>query len=55
MTDRNRDLVPDSWNLVRENRCPLDFVRKDSVPADSIPDVYKRAELSGKSVKLKKV
>ena len=31
MTDKNRDLVPDNWRLVREERWPLDFVQKDGI------------------------
>ena len=29
MTDRNRELVPESWSLVRESL--LDTVRKDAI------------------------
>ena len=38
MTDRNSELVPDSWSLVREKekaRRPLDFVRKDGFLSDT--------------------
>ena len=31
MMDRTRELVPDNWSLVRENRWPLDFVWKDGI------------------------
>ena len=31
MADRNRELVPDNWSLVRERALTLDFVRKDGI------------------------
>ena len=31
MTDGNRELVPDSWSLVRRERWLLDFVQKDGI------------------------
>jgi len=40
--DRNRELVPDNWSLVRECR-PLDFVWKGGIlntPASLAPDFF---------------
>ena len=31
MTDRNRELVPYIWSLVRERALTKDFVRKDDI------------------------
>ena len=54
MTDRNRELVPDNWNLVREReRWPLDFVLKDGILNTRV--FGRRAELPGRNVKVKKL
>ena len=31
MKDRSRELVPGSWNMVKEEPWPLDLMRKDGV------------------------
>ena len=51
MADRNRELVPDNWNLVRERAlttglCSVGWYSEHSV-------VCRRAEQSGRSVKVK--
>ena len=48
MADRNRELVPDKWSLVRERSLNTGlFVRKDGI----LMGVCRRAELPGRSVK----
>ena len=52
MTDRNRELVPDNWSLVRKRALTTEFCSEGRYSEHS--GVCRRAELSGRSVKLKK-
>ena len=52
MEDRNRELVPDNWNLVREKALTTGLCSEGWYSEHS--GVRRRAELPGESVKLKK-
>ena len=52
MTDRNRELVPDSWSLVRERALTTWLCSERWYSEHS--RVCRRAELHGRSVKVKK-
>ena len=51
MTDRNRELVPDSWMLVRERTLTTGPCWEGGYSEHSI--ICRRAELVGRSVKVK--
>ena len=53
MADRNRELVPGSWSLVRERALPTGLTVEGWYSEHS--GVCRRAELLGRSVKVKKV
>ena len=50
--DRNRELVPDSWSLVRESAMTTGLCSEGQHSEQS--GVCRRAELPGRSVKVKK-
>ena len=52
MTDRNRELVPKSWSLVRERALTTGLCSEGWYSKHSV--VCRRAELPGRSVKMKK-
>ena len=52
MEDRNRDLVPDNWRLVRERALTTGLCSKGWYSEHS--GACRRAELPGRSVKVKK-
>ena len=52
MTDRNRELVPDKWSLVRERALTTGLCSEGWYSEHS--GVCSRAELPGRSVKVKK-
>ena len=52
MADRNRELVPDNWNLVRERALTTGLCAEGWYSEHS--GVCRRAELPGGSVKTKK-
>ena len=51
MADRNRELVPDNWSLVRERALTTGLCSEGWYSEHS--GVYIRAELPGRSVKVK--
>ena len=53
MADRNRELVPGSWSLVRERALPTGLTVEGWYSEHS--GVCRRAKLLGRSVKVKKV
>ena len=53
MADRNRELVPDNWSLVRERTLTTGLCSEGWYSEHS--DVYRKAELPGRSVKVKKL
>ena len=52
MADRNRELVPDNWNLVRERALTTGLFSEGWHSEHS--GVCRRADLPGRSVKVKK-
>ena len=52
MADRNRELVPDNWSLVRERALTTGLCSEGWYSAHS--GVCRRAELPGRSVEMKK-
>ena len=52
MTDRNRELVPDNWSLVGERALTTGLCSEGWYSEHS--GVCRRAELTGRSVKVKK-
>ena len=52
MADRNRELVPDNWSLVRERALTTGLCSEGWYSEHS--GVCRRAELPGRSVKVKK-
>ena len=52
MADRNRELVPDNWSLVRERALTTGLCSEGRYSEHS--GVCRRAELPGGSVKVKK-
>ena len=52
MTDRNRELVPDSWSLVRESAMTTGLCSEGQYSEQS--GVCRRAELPERSEKMKK-
>ena len=53
MADRNRELVPDNWSLVRERVLTTGLCCSEGLYSEH-SGVCRRAELPGKSVKVKK-
>ena len=53
MADRNRELLPDSWNLVKERALTTGLCVEGWYCEHS--GVCRRAELLGRSVKVKKL
>ena len=51
--DRNRELVPDNWSLVRERTLTSGLCSEGWYSEHS--GVYRKAELLGRSVKVKKL
>ena len=52
MTDRNKELIPDIWSLVREKTLTTGLCSEGWYSEHS--GVCRRAELPGRSVKVKK-
>ena len=54
MTDRNRELIPDSWSLVRQRAQYDHWALFGRIWYSEHSCVYRRAELPGRNVKVKK-